>query len=266
MTGVQGVGWYRFPDVHASGGSAAPHARRPSARHGVAWTHAHRTRSRARRRRTRRADRAAVSRCRCVTALLIASGHLVWGVVGLTASGVVDLLDGSVAAAPRARRRPAARSSTPSPTASRTRCVFGGVAWYLGRDGGRGAVLALAAVALAMLISYERAKAEGLGYDARGGLMERAERMVLLGIGLAFDVLVPVLWIMVVLMADHRGAPVREGVAAGVRPPRPARASCRRATSGRADRRRRPRAEAVARAPSAPPTVVRCARARRSRP
>jgi CDP-diacylglycerol--glycerol-3-phosphate 3-phosphatidyltransferase len=85
--------------------------------------------------------------------------------------------------------------------------VFGGVAWYLGRDGGRGAVLALAAVALAMLISYERAKAEGLGYDARGGLMERAERMVLLGIGLAFDVLIPVLWIMVVLMsvtAVHR--------------------------------------------------------------
>jgi len=68
-------------------------------------------------------------------------------------------------------------------------------------------VLALAAVALAMLISYERAKAEGLGYDARGGLMERAERMVLLGIGLAFDVLIPVLWIMVVLMsitAVHR--------------------------------------------------------------
>jgi hypothetical protein len=54
-----------------------------------------------------------------------------------------------------------------------------------------------------MLISYERAKAEGLGYDARGGLMERAERMVLLGIGLAFDVLIPVLWIMVGLMADE---------------------------------------------------------------
>ena len=52
-----------------------------------------------------------------------------------------------------------------------------------------------------MLISYERAQAEGLGYDARGGLMERAERMVLLGVGLAFDILVPVLWLMVVLTA-----------------------------------------------------------------
>ena len=31
--------------------------------------------------------------------------------------------------------------------------------------------------------------------------MERAERMVLLGIGLAFDILVPVLWVMLVLTA-----------------------------------------------------------------
>ena len=31
--------------------------------------------------------------------------------------------------------------------------------------------------------------------------MERAERMVLLGVGLAFDILVPVLWVMLVLTA-----------------------------------------------------------------
>jgi CDP-diacylglycerol--glycerol-3-phosphate 3-phosphatidyltransferase len=31
--------------------------------------------------------------------------------------------------------------------------------------------------------------------------MERAERMVLLGIGLAFDILVPVLWLMIALTA-----------------------------------------------------------------
>ena len=52
-----------------------------------------------------------------------------------------------------------------------------------------------------MLITYERARAESLGFTARGGLMERAERMVLLGVGLAFDILVPVLWIMLVLTA-----------------------------------------------------------------
>jgi hypothetical protein len=52
-----------------------------------------------------------------------------------------------------------------------------------------------------MLISYERAKGEGLGFSAKGGLMERAERLVLLAVGLAFDVLVAALWVMVVLSA-----------------------------------------------------------------
>jgi CDP-diacylglycerol--glycerol-3-phosphate 3-phosphatidyltransferase len=158
-----------------------------------------------------------------LTAVLVASGHLVWGVVGLTLSGLVDLLDGSVA---RTSGRVTPRGSFFDSVADRASdaMVFGGVAWYLGRDSGRLPVLALAAVALAMLVSYERAKAESLGYEARGGLMERAERMVALGVGLAFDVLVPVLWIMVVLMAFtvvYRFLKVWRQ--ASDRPPRPAR-------------------------------------------
>src|SRR5207247_154092 len=67
------------------------------------------------------------------------------------------------------------------------------------------------------------AKAESLGFTARGGIMERAERMVLLAIGLAFDILVPVLWIMVVLLgitAVHRFVKVWRQAS----PERPARA------------------------------------------
>jgi CDP-diacylglycerol--glycerol-3-phosphate 3-phosphatidyltransferase len=61
-------------------------------------------------------------------------------------------------------------------------------------------VLPLAVLGASMLISYERAKAESLGFDARGGLMERAERIVALGFALLFDsLLIPVLWLMLVL-------------------------------------------------------------------
>ena len=61
-------------------------------------------------------------------------------------------------------------------------------------------LLPMAVLATASLISYERAKAELLGYEAKGGLMERAERMVVLGFGLCFEVLlIPVLWIMLAL-------------------------------------------------------------------
>lgn len=141
-----------------------------------------------------------------VTALLIASGHHVWAVVGVIATGIPDILDGTVARhSGRAGPRGAFLDSVSDRVADAV--MFGGAAWYLTGEGEFLPVLAFAAVALSMLISYERAKAESLGFSARGGIMERAERMVLLAIGLAFGILVPVLWLMVGLMsitAIHR--------------------------------------------------------------
>jgi CDP-diacylglycerol--glycerol-3-phosphate 3-phosphatidyltransferase len=134
------------------------------------------------------------------TALLIATGELRWAVLGLIASGLVDLLDGAVArGSGQASPRGAFFDSVTDRVSDAV--VLGGVAWYLAGDSAYLPMLAFAAVALSMLISYERARAEALGYTAKGGLMERAERMVLLGVGLCFGILVPVLWIMVVLMA-----------------------------------------------------------------
>jgi CDP-diacylglycerol--glycerol-3-phosphate 3-phosphatidyltransferase len=55
-------------------------------------------------------------------------------------------------------------------------------------------------MAVSSVISYQRAKAESLGLDARGGLMERAERIVLICLGLLIEpLLVPILWVMLVL-------------------------------------------------------------------
>ena len=60
--------------------------------------------------------------------------------------------------------------------------------------------------ALSMLISYERAKAESLGFDAKGGLMERAERIIAArASACCFDsLLVPMLWVMLVLTSSPR--------------------------------------------------------------
>ena len=50
------------------------------------------------------------------------------------------------------------------------------------------------------MISYQRAKAESLGINAKGGLMERAERIIAICVGLLFEpLLIPILWIMLVL-------------------------------------------------------------------
>jgi phosphatidylinositol phosphate synthase len=134
------------------------------------------------------------------TAVLIANGNLLLAVFGLILTGLPDLLDGSVARhSGTASRRGAFFDSVCDRVADAL--LLGGVAWHFTSSSAELPILALAVVALSMLVSYERAKAEALGLSARGGVMERAERMVLLGVGLAFDVLVPVLWIMLVLTA-----------------------------------------------------------------
>ena len=50
-------------------------------------------------------------------------------------------------------------------------------------DGHTLAVLALATLVLAFLVSYTRARAEGLGLECKVGFMERPERMLTLGAG-----------------------------------------------------------------------------------
>ncbi len=130
----------------------------------------------------------------------IGAGALRAGLLLLALCALPDLLDGAVAKA----------SGTASPRGAffdsvsdrvTDALLLGGVAWHLSTTHtGRIAVLPLAVLGASMLVSYERAKAEALGYQARGGLMERAERIVALGIGLLFDsILIPVLWLMLVL-------------------------------------------------------------------
>ena len=133
-----------------------------------------------------------------VTAFLIGSGHLAWAVVGVIVAGVSDLLDGAIA---RGSGQASPRGAFFDSVTDRVSdaLLLGGVAWYLVGQSPYASVLAFAVAASSMLVSYERARAEALGLDARGGLMERAERFVFLGVALAFNILIPVLWIMLVL-------------------------------------------------------------------
>jgi CDP-diacylglycerol--glycerol-3-phosphate 3-phosphatidyltransferase len=139
-----------------------------------------------------------------VTAVLIGSGRLGLGVIALVAGALPDLLDGAVA---KASGRATARGAFFDSVSDRVSdsLVLGGVAWYYAGRHPHLAVLAVAVLALSSLISYERAKADSLGFDARGGLMERAERVVLLCVGLAFGVLTPALEIMAALTAVTAG-------------------------------------------------------------
>jgi CDP-diacylglycerol---glycerol-3-phosphate 3-phosphatidyltransferase len=140
-----------------------------------------------------------------LAAFVIGSGHLVWAIVMLFATGLPDLFDGPVA---KAAGRTSLRGAFLDSVADRVSDAFllGGVAWYLmARHHGQESLIPFAILAVTFLISYERAKAELLGLSAKGGLMERAERFVLLGVcfvagAISASAFVPALWVFLGLV------------------------------------------------------------------
>lgn len=139
------------------------------------------------------------------SAVAVGSGHLRWGLVLVIAAALPDLLDGALA---KASNTSSQRGAFFDSTVDRVTdaLLLGGIAYYFAetRDP-RLAVLPFAVSAVSSVISYQRAKAESLGLDAKGGLMERAERIVVLCIGLFLEpwvdgALVWILWGMLVLI------------------------------------------------------------------
>jgi len=134
------------------------------------------------------------------TGWCIAEGHFLVAIVLLILTGAHDMLDGAVA---KASQRASQRGSFFDSVVDRVSdaAMLGGVCFYVERHHPGGLVLLpFALLTTFFLISYQRSKAESLGLAAKGGLMERAERMVLLGVALLSPaIFVPVLWLMLVL-------------------------------------------------------------------
>ena len=132
----------------------------------------------------------------------IATGFLRVGFFLLILTGIPDALDGAVAKASGTSSLRGAFFDSVSDRLTDA-LLFGGIAWFLvDTEQGHIMMLPVAVMSLAMLVSYQRAKAESLGYDAKGGLMERAERFIVLAFGLLFsELLVWTLWVMLALTA-----------------------------------------------------------------
>jgi len=102
-----------------------------------------------------------------------------WGTVVISVFALSDMLDGVMARlSGRSSKWGAYLDSTLDRVADSA--IFGGlVLWYAG-DGGTLylAALALACLILGSVVSYAKARAEGLGMTANVGIAERAERLV----------------------------------------------------------------------------------------
>ncbi|HDH53076.1 MAG TPA: CDP-alcohol phosphatidyltransferase family protein [Nitrospirae bacterium] len=78
--------------------------------------------------------------------------------------------------------------------------LFLGFSWHFYRNNLiAGVCLSLGTMIGALMISYARARAEGLGKNCHTGIMERPERIVLMAFGALTGWVLPVMWIMLVL-------------------------------------------------------------------
>lgn len=129
------------------------------------------------------------------------TGHLLAGTLVITAFVFADTVDGIMA---RTSGRSSSWGAYLDSTLDRVgdAAVFGGlVLWFTGGGDDRlTAVLALACLTLGSLVSYAKARAEGLGMTANVGIAERADRLVavlaatgLVGLGVPRVVLTVVL-------------------------------------------------------------------------
>jgi CDP-diacylglycerol--glycerol-3-phosphate 3-phosphatidyltransferase len=110
--------------------------------------------------------------------LLIATGRLEPGGWAIALGGVADIMDGRIA---RARGVVSSYGTFIDSTLDRFVEVFAllGFVYYL-RALDTGPLLASAALAGSLLVSYTRARGESVGVLCKEGLMQRAERLVLL--------------------------------------------------------------------------------------
>ena len=114
-------------------------------------------------------------------------GEFFWGTVVITLFVFSDLIDGTMA---RMTERSSRWGAWLDSTLDRVgdAAVFGGIALYYAGDGDDLLLCGLAIYCLATgaIVSYARARAEGLGMTANVGVTERADRLVIVLVATGF--------------------------------------------------------------------------------
>lgn len=141
-----------------------------------------------------------------LSSVVIARGPGVTAGLVLLGGALFDTLDGAVARVTgSSSRRGAFLDSTLDRLGDAA--MFLGVVWRFtggpesagggGADAvfgpAPGAAIALIAMVLGLMVSYVRARAEGLGFECKVGIAERPERIILVAAGLLFNLLAPAL-------------------------------------------------------------------------
>lgn len=137
----------------------------------------------------------------CIGAYFAAVGELRVAAVFILLSGIFDTIDGKLARQSGQVTKFGALYDSALDRYAEVLFFFG-LAYYFIRAGHHVTSVAVAVgLGGSLMVSYVRARAEGLGFNCSVGILQRAERLILLGIGgLIHEVtLVIAIWIIAVM-------------------------------------------------------------------
>lgn len=133
-------------------------------------------------------------------AVLVSLGHIRWAGGVLLLSGMFDNLDGRLARHTGRVTKFGALYDSTLDRYQETVFFLGLFLFFIPRY----SLIHQVGLAFAMIgsfmVSYIRARAESLGFDCNVGMVQRAERLILLGAGcILYEVLIPIVWIIALL-------------------------------------------------------------------
>lgn len=144
-------------------------------------------------------------------------GHFLAGTLVITVFVLTDTLDGALA---RRRGITGPFGGWLDSTCDRIAdgAIFGALAyWYASEDDDVLLAVTLFVLVASLVVSYEKARAEGLGMTCNVGIAERPERLIvvlvaagLTGFGVTENLLAGGLWLLAVLSAITMGQRMRE--------------------------------------------------------
>lgn len=138
-------------------------------------------------------------------AVFIGLGHLAVGAGILGFGALLDILDGVLARLTDTETRRGALMDTFTDRLGEV-AAWTGLAYYLGGQAEVTLVtLSLVAVCGSLLVPFLRSKAQELGVEGKGGLMGRAERLLVFTVGVSLEgfglnTLRPTIWVFAVLV------------------------------------------------------------------
>jgi CDP-diacylglycerol--glycerol-3-phosphate 3-phosphatidyltransferase len=134
-------------------------------------------------------------------ASIIATGHFLIGGILVLVAGLFDILDGALARFTKQTTRFGAILDSVADRISEAAILCGLLIWYIPQEGASLEIVLIFVVLIgSFLVSYIRARAEGLGWQCQVGLFTRAERVIVLAIGLLINQIFIVLCVLVVFV------------------------------------------------------------------